>query len=84
MAYNNRGIVKLGKGDVEGAIADFDRAIKLNPRKPEAYVNRGMVRLQQGRRREADRDFARSIVLNPSVRDFLEKRIAQINTVFGR
>src|SRR5678815_592824 len=35
MAFNNRGIAKLGLGDMEGAVADFNRAIKLNPEHPE-------------------------------------------------
>ena len=30
MAYNNRGIVKAALGDIAGAIADFNQAIKIN------------------------------------------------------
>ena len=78
MAYNNRGIAKLGKGDIEGALADFDQAIKANANRPEAYANRGLVRLQQGNRAEAQRDFARSISLRPSVKVFIERRVGEI------
>lgn len=39
--YVNRGILRLRRNDVAGSIADFDRAIALNPRQPEAYLNKG-------------------------------------------
>ena len=32
------------RGDLTGAVADFDRALELRPRYPEAYSNRGVVR----------------------------------------
>ena len=33
------------KEDLQGAIADYDRAIEINPRFAEAYSNRGNARL---------------------------------------
>lgn len=42
----NRGILKLRGGAVDAAIADFDRAIDLNPREAEAYLNKGMAVLR--------------------------------------
>ena len=30
--YNNRGIAKVGKGDFDGAIADYSRALELDPK----------------------------------------------------
>ncbi len=46
--YVNRGIVRLRRNNVEGAIDDFDAAIALNPRQPEAFVNKGaaLIRLE--------------------------------------
>ncbi len=46
----NRGILKLRGGAVDSAIADFDRAIDLNPAEAEAYLNKGMalLRLPEG------------------------------------
>jgi Tfp pilus assembly protein PilF len=79
MAYNNRGVVKAAKGDMDGAMADFSIAIKINSQRPEAFVNRGLVRLQQGHRAEAERDFARSIALRPSLRAFIDSRIDQLS-----
>ncbi|MDQ4087875.1 MAG: tetratricopeptide repeat protein [Pseudomonadota bacterium] len=37
----NRGILRLRRGQVDEAIADFDAAIALDPRQPEAYLNKG-------------------------------------------
>jgi tetratricopeptide (TPR) repeat protein len=44
----NRGILRLRRGDTAGAIADFDRAMTLDPGQPEAYLNKGaaLIRLQ--------------------------------------
>jgi tetratricopeptide (TPR) repeat protein len=37
----NRGILRLRRGQVDEAIADFDVAIDLDPDQPEAYLNKG-------------------------------------------
>lgn len=44
--YVNRGIVKIYAGSYDSAIADFDRAIKLNPDEPESYLNKGSAILR--------------------------------------
>jgi tetratricopeptide (TPR) repeat protein len=44
----NRGIVKLFGQDVEGAIADFDSAIALDPTEAESYLNKGAAMLKKG------------------------------------
>lgn len=49
----NRGILRLRRGNVDAAIADFDAAIALDPREPEAYLNRGSALLRQERAAEA-------------------------------
>src|SRR6476660_1377584 len=38
--YVNRGIIRARLNDWPGAIADYDRAIHLNPNEPEAYLNK--------------------------------------------
>ena len=45
--YVNRGILKLRRNQIEAAIADFDQAIEIDPRQPEAYLNKGaaLIRL---------------------------------------
>lgn len=49
--YVNRGILLLRRGDTGRAIADFDRAIALDPDQPESYLNKGAALM---RRNEAD------------------------------
>src|SRR5260370_1507682 len=41
--YNNRGNARRAKGEVDGAIADYTRALETNPRYAEAYYNRGIA-----------------------------------------
>ena len=46
--YVNRGIVRLYGKDHQGAIADFDMAIALNPSQPESYLNKGAALVRMG------------------------------------
>jgi tetratricopeptide (TPR) repeat protein len=41
--YSNRGVEYGKRGDLERAIADFDQAIKLNPKDSSLYNNRGLA-----------------------------------------
>ncbi len=60
--YVNRGIVKLWSNDHQGAIADFDEAIRRNPDQPEAYLNKGSTFLRmKGDSQEAVRLFSESL-----------------------
>jgi curved DNA-binding protein CbpA len=54
-SYRERGIVAYRGGDLRTAIADFDRAIKLDPGYADAYIDRGIAFYRTG---EFDRAFA--------------------------
>src|SRR2546423_1428188 len=41
--YNNRGNARKGKGDLDGAIADYTKALEQNPKYAEAFYNRGIA-----------------------------------------
>jgi tetratricopeptide (TPR) repeat protein len=41
--YVNRGILRMRTADRRGAMADFDRAIRLMPNLGDAFVNRGVL-----------------------------------------
>ena len=60
-----RGWVKGGLGNYEGAIADFDAAIRLNPNHAEAYYNRGLAKGQLGQYSAAILDYEIAIQLKP-------------------
>jgi tetratricopeptide (TPR) repeat protein len=49
----NRGILKLRRNLVDAAIADFDRAIALDPEQPEAYLNKGAALIRRQNPAEA-------------------------------
>jgi tetratricopeptide (TPR) repeat protein len=52
-----RARIKADQGDLDGALADLDRAIKLEPRMMPAYMARAAVNLQAGRLQEALSDY---------------------------
>lgn len=45
--YVNRGIIRAHLSDLEGARADYDRAIALDPAEPEAWLNKAALALRQ-------------------------------------
>ncbi len=52
-------------GDAEKAIAEFSRAIELDPLDPMAYVNRGNAQADNGEFGKAMADYAKALELNP-------------------
>ena len=64
--YLNSGSDKYAKGDLDGAISDYDHAIKLNPKLAKAYYSRGLARYDKGSLQEAIADYDQAIKLNPS------------------
>jgi tetratricopeptide (TPR) repeat protein len=47
-AFENLGSAKATKGDLEGAIADYDQAIQLDPKNFEAFEKRALTRQLKG------------------------------------
>ena len=47
-AYNNRGILRRSKGDLDGAIADFTKSIELKPDDANAYHGRSLAKKAKG------------------------------------
>ncbi len=65
-AYNNRGAAYYKKGELDRAIANFDKAIALNPKFADAYNNRGVAYFGQGDKEKAIADFRNALEIDPS------------------
>ena len=64
-AYYNRGNAKDKLGEYKVAIADYDKAIELNPDYAGAYNNRGNAKGKLGEYKAAIADYDKAIELNP-------------------
>jgi tetratricopeptide (TPR) repeat protein len=58
---------KYRKGDLQGAIADLDKAIAINPQYADAYNNRGLTYKALREYQKAIADYNKAIVLNPKL-----------------
>jgi tetratricopeptide (TPR) repeat protein len=63
--HTNRGSLRLASGNAAGAIADFDRALALQPGHVMAYNNRGHARAAAGDPQRALADFQIASQLAP-------------------
>jgi tetratricopeptide (TPR) repeat protein len=70
LALNNRGnIYGKEKGDLDRAMADFNRSIQYDPSYENAYVNRGIVYCLRGKFDLAIPDFNKALQLKPDYFD---------------
>jgi len=65
-AYTNRGNAYDDKGEVDRAIADYTKAIALDPNYAIAYTNRGAAYYSKGEVDRAIADFDETIKRNPN------------------
>lgn len=73
----NRANKRAVRGDIEGAIADFDIAIELNPAKATAFYNRGYLHNLAGHHPQAIVDCSEAIaLLNDYDEAFYQRGIA--------
>jgi Tfp pilus assembly protein PilF len=63
--YVVRGATLREKGELDGAIADFDKSVSLEPRIANSYVNRGLAWRAKGDLERALADYNQSIQINP-------------------
>ncbi|OVE77674.1 hypothetical protein BVX98_02110 [bacterium F11] len=72
--YNFQGIAHQMEGEYAAAVAQFDKAIEMNPGYVEAYNNRGVNRFKLGDVDEAEADFSKVIEMDPNHFDGLYNR----------
>jgi tetratricopeptide (TPR) repeat protein len=65
-ALLNRGYNRYDRGDLDGAIADYSKAIKINPKSEDAFYNRGLARDNQGDLQGAIADYSKAIEIDPT------------------
>jgi tetratricopeptide (TPR) repeat protein len=65
LAYLSRGSAFFRLDQLDEAIADFDRAIQLNPNLARSYHLRGLAKEKQENDAEAMTDFEKAIELDP-------------------
>lgn len=51
--FVNRGILHLRRQNLKAATADFDSALRLNPRQPEAWLNKAVQQVRYGKGADA-------------------------------
>ena len=77
--YYNKGVDRTQINDFEGAIAEFNIAIKLNPNYAEAFYNRGSAKLRVKDNKGAIYDFNKAIEINPNFeQSYYNRAIAKI------
>ncbi|MGH3693910.1 MAG: tetratricopeptide repeat protein [Pseudonocardiaceae bacterium] len=74
IAYDERGVIYEKLDRYEEAVADFTRAIGLNPEYQWAFVNRGKTNLLMDRYEEAVTDFTRAISLGSTFEAVIASR----------
>src|SRR5206468_655911 len=63
--HSKRGVAKIDTRYIDDAIADFDRALQLDPKDATAYINRGLTKQTKGDLDGAVADYNRALELNP-------------------
>jgi tetratricopeptide (TPR) repeat protein len=64
-AYGNRGNVYLAQGNQDRALADYNDAIRIDPRLPHPHIGRGVVYLNMGNHAGALADLTEAIRREP-------------------
>lgn len=76
----NQGLQQANQGDLEGAIASWDKALEINPSLSQGWHNRGSALGNLGRLHEAIDSFDRAIFLNA---DDLQAWNSKGNALYG-
>jgi tetratricopeptide (TPR) repeat protein len=64
-AYINRASAYRAKGDLDGALADLDKALRINPKSPRALIDRASIYLAKSAPERATADYTAAIAVRP-------------------
>jgi len=65
LPYNNRGVARKNRGDIEGGLADFNEAVRINASDVRGHINRANVYFNRQEYERALPDYDRAIALDP-------------------
>ena len=74
LALSSRGLAREENGDVKGAMADYDEAIRLDPRSANARLFRSSLFRNAGNHDRAIEDLSEAIRIDPGVALFYTRR----------
>lgn len=77
-AYNERGSLNIQMGKVDEALADYGKALAVNPQDPSLYANRAALMILLNRDAEAAVDLAKALKLDPRHPHALYNRAAML------
>lgn len=69
-SFNNLGLTQYVAGDYDGALANFEHSLRLNPNNHEAQMNKGLIEMMNGKYADAYQAFGTASDL-PEVGDAL-------------
>lgn len=72
--HYHRGLVRYALGDYDGAIDDFSKTIRQNPKHADAFANRGIARYYRRDYEKAITDYTQAILLNPRLTEAYRSR----------
>jgi tetratricopeptide (TPR) repeat protein/predicted aspartyl protease len=70
---DSRGFTRLRRGEFDKAIADFDAAVKLDPRKASSLFGRGTAKLRKLKTAEGQADIAAAAALQPKITEYFDR-----------
>jgi tetratricopeptide (TPR) repeat protein len=82
-AHLNRAAAYEEDGQPDLALADYARAVELDPKLADAYAQRGLLLLRLARDAEAERDLDTAFRLNPALRPLYEPYARNIRRTRG-
>jgi tetratricopeptide (TPR) repeat protein/predicted aspartyl protease len=73
-AEAGRGLVRLRRGDLDGAIAEFDLALAQQPKHGWALYGRGLAEQRKGLKAQGDADIAAALAIQPKLTEEAQRR----------